>query len=157
MAQAQPHPDNNSRNNDTIIPLRRWIEGEASVRLIAGFGEVNHKYALLLRKITIAYGVTGLLQHVRSYPTPAELSTASLDEQFSIDNFLVRTSGGTTTLTSSTPNWNDIKGIDMISPPLSVNVYEPSFLMSGFYDSGGTGNIEVNELKVALRALGFEP
>ena len=24
-------------------------------------------------------------------------------------------------------------------------------------DSGGTGNIEVNELKVALRALGFEP
>ena len=24
-------------------------------------------------------------------------------------------------------------------------------------DSAGTGNIEVNELKVALRALGFEP
>ena len=140
MAQAQARPDNNGSNNDTIIPLRRWIEGEASVRLIAGFGEVNHKYALLLRKITIAYGVTGLLQHVRSYPTPAELSTAALEEQFSIDNFLVRTSGGTTTLTSSTPNWNDIKGIDMISPPLSVNVYEPSFLMSGFYDSGGTGN-----------------
>ena len=145
MAEAQTQPNNSSSNNDTTIPLRRWIEGEeASVRLIAGFGEVNHKYALLLRKITIAYGITELLRHVRSYPSQAELSPASLEEQFSIDNFVVRISGetssGTTILPSSTPDWNDIKGVDMISPPLSVNIYEPSFLMSGFYDSGGAGN-----------------
>ena len=140
MAEAQTQPNNSS--NDTITPLRRWIEGEASVRLIAGFGEVNHKYALLLRKITIAYGITELLRHIRSYPTPAELSPASLEEQFSIDNFVVRISGETSsgTMPSSTPDWNDIKGVDMISPPLSANIYEPSFLMSGLYDSGGTGN-----------------
>ena len=152
MAEAQPQP-NSSSNNDTTIPLRRWIEGEASARLIAGFGEVkNHKYALLLRKTTIAYGITELLRHIRSHPpqaeqlSPAQLlrnirshlphaARASLEEQFSIDNFVVRISGA-----SSTPDWNDIKGVDMISPPLSVNIYEPSFLMSGFYDSGGTGN-----------------
>ena len=158
MAEAQPQP-NSSSNNDTTIPLRRWIEGEASARLIAGFGEGNHKYAFLLRKTTIAYGITELLRHVRSHPpqaeqlSPAQLlrnirshppqaAPASLEEQFSIDNFVVRISGETSsgTMPSSTPDWNDIKGVDMISPPLSANIYEPSFLMSGLYDSGGTGN-----------------
>ena len=136
MAEAQTQPNNSSSNNDTTIPLRRWIEGEeASVRLIAGFGEVNHKYALLLRKTTIAYGITELLRRVRSHPpqaeqlSPAQLlrnirshlphaARASLEEQFSIDNFVVRISGetssGTTILPSSTPDWNDIKGVDDI-------------------------------------------
>lgn len=120
---------------DTLIPLRNWIEGEASAQLIAGFGKKNTQDELILRKTTIAYGIIELLQHVRSSPP-----VNSIGVQCCIDNFIVRISDNSRADDPTMPTWNNIVGIDMICPQLSVKIYEPSFLFSGFYDNGGGGN-----------------
>jgi hypothetical protein len=52
-----------------------------------------------------------------------------------MDNFVVRTNND---CQSSRPSWKDIKGVDMLSPTLSVSIVEPSFLLGLFQE--GTGH-----------------
>jgi len=82
---------------------------------------------ILLGKIAVAYGIAELLRRVRA-------SLILLDEQFSIDNFVVRTNADGL---SFRPSWRDIEGVDMLSPKLSVNIVEPSFLRGSFQEGNG--------------------
>jgi hypothetical protein len=79
---------------------------------------------ILLRKTAVAYGIGELLRRVRA-------SLILLDEQFNIDNFVVRTNADGL---SSCPSWRDIEGVEMLSPKLSVNIVEPSFLLGSFQE-----------------------
>ena len=79
---------------------------------------------ILLRKTAVAYGIGELLRRVRA-------SLILLDEQFNIDNFVVRTNADGL---SSRPSWRDIEGVEMLSPKLSVNIVEPSFLLGSFQE-----------------------
>jgi hypothetical protein len=104
---TKPPPKNIDKNK--LIPLRKWIEGEASAQLVAGFGEKERQNVLILRKTTIAYGITELLRHDRSHPSPV-LSPISIQDQCSIDNFIVRISGDKEAMASNPYAWNDIVG-----------------------------------------------
>jgi len=103
---TKPPPKNIDKNK--LIPLRKWIEGEASAQLVAGFGEKERQNVLILRKTTIAYGITELLRHDRSHPSV--LSPISIQDQCSIDNFIVRISGDKEAMASNPYAWNDIVG-----------------------------------------------
>ena len=63
-----------------------------------------------------------------------------LDEQFNIDNFVVRTNADGL---SSRPSWRDIEGVGMLSPKLSVNIVEPSFLRGSFQEGNGDDQEEM--------------
>mmetsp|Transcript_7945 Transcript_7945/g.17919 ORF Transcript_7945/g.17919 Transcript_7945/m.17919 type:complete len:1329 (+) Transcript_7945:91-4077(+) len=134
-------------STDALIPFRKWIVDEAkkqiSARQFAGRGEKQHKQESILRKTTIAYGIAELLRHARDHPSMVH-SPLSLGDQCSIDNFAVRTSGEELVATAelagqniSQTTWNGIKGVDMVSPRRSVNIVEPLFLCSLFYDGSG--------------------
>ncbi len=88
---------------------------------------------ILLGKTAVAYGIAELLRRVRA-------SLILLDEQFSIDNFVVRTNAESL---RSRPSWRDIEGVDMLSPKLSVNIVEPSFLRGSFQEGNGDDQEEM--------------
>ena len=117
----------------SLAPLRRWTEGE-SKKAPQTSGRCTTEYTQnLLRKSTVAYGIGELLRRVRA-------SLILLDEQFNIDNFVVRTNADGQ---SSRPSWRDIKGVDILSPKLSVDIVEPSFLCSSDDQEEMGGYLEV--------------
>ena len=117
-------------NRVALAPLRAWKEGESERQISApqtsGRCEAANKQTLL-RKTAVAYGIAELLKKNRShrYSTSPH---ASLDGQCSIDNFVVRTK---VPGRGSQPTWRDVEGVDMLSPKLSVDILEPSFLWDG--------------------------
>ena len=100
------------------------------------------KKRLILRKTTVAYGIAKLIKqaaaaHRHSVDsldrTPS--SVVSINKQLcNIDNFIVRIN--TTAQSSSSHPCSDIEGVDMLSPRLSVNIIEPSFLQDWDHDNG---------------------
>jgi hypothetical protein len=82
---------------------------------------------MFLRKTTVAYGMAELLRQTRARRYSAS-SHASLDGQCNVDNFVVRTK---VPGRGSQPTWRDVEGVDMLSPKLSVDILEPSFLWDG--------------------------
>ena len=88
---------------------------------------------MLLGKTAEAYGIGELLRQVRA-------SLILLDKQLSIDNFVVPTNADGL---SSYPSWRDIEGVDMLSPKLSVNIVEPSFLRGSFQEGNGDDQEEM--------------
>jgi hypothetical protein len=84
------------------------------------------KKRLILRKTTVAYGIATLIKQAAALArTPS--SVISINKQLcNIDNFIVRIN--TTAQCSSSHSCSDIEGVDMLSPRLSVNIIEPSFL-----------------------------
>eukprot|EP00584_Thalassiosira_punctigera_P010333 CAMPEP_0172526094 /NCGR_PEP_ID=MMETSP1067-20121228/1094_1 /TAXON_ID=265564 ORGANISM="Thalassiosira punctigera, Strain Tpunct2005C2" /NCGR_SAMPLE_ID=MMETSP1067 /ASSEMBLY_ACC=CAM_ASM_000444 /LENGTH=1314 /DNA_ID=CAMNT_0013309531 /DNA_START=85 /DNA_END=4029 /DNA_ORIENTATION=- len=127
-----------SNSSDSLFPLRKWIEREAlndqiSGQPIAGFGDAKEKRDMILRKTIIAYGMTELLAHSRAHHSIAP--SPSVCEQFSLDNFAIRFSFSDVAEAAAgasgqyyLPGWKDITGVDMISPPISMNILEPSYL-----------------------------
>ena len=115
-------------NGVTLAPLQRWTEGESKNARHAPGREAAEYTQNLLRKTAVAYGIGELLRRVR-------VSLILLDEQFNIDNFVVRANADGQ---SSRPSWKDIEGVDMLSPKLSVSLVEPSFLLGSFQE--GTGD-----------------
>jgi hypothetical protein len=110
-------------------PLRQWIEDESwwmnfFARQEPGGGE-NVIKQTILRKTVIAFGIAELLRQVARFHHISALPQASVDDRCSIDNFVVRTKEPGR---RSHPTWKDIEGVDMLSPKLSVNIVEPSFL-----------------------------
>mmetsp|Transcript_20089 Transcript_20089/g.36649 ORF Transcript_20089/g.36649 Transcript_20089/m.36649 type:complete len:994 (+) Transcript_20089:84-3065(+) len=150
-----------SKSSDALVPLRKWIELES----LADFrveDETNEK-EVILRKTTIAYGLAELLMRTRTQHHCIDPSSLSLGVQFSIDNFVVRysdvSSSSSSSLAASSataghvdfqPRWKDITGLDMISPPILMNIGEPSFLRavdSSNDDNGDEGDDrDVNEI-----------
>jgi hypothetical protein len=122
-----------NNNRDSLTPLRRWTEDDSKkARQALGWGAAEYTQNLL-RKTAVAYGIGELLRRVRA-------SMVLLDEQLNIDNFVVRTNGDGL---SSRPSWRDIKGVDMLSPKLSVNIVEPSFLRGCFQEGNGDDQEEM--------------
>jgi len=115
------------------VLLRQWAEDELNKCKQFPSSELR-EYAnsiLILRKTTVAYGVAQLMKQARTqHHSGSSLATLPppivlLNEQLlSIDNFTVRMN---TTAQMSHP-CSDIEGVDMISPKLSVDIIEPSFL-----------------------------
>jgi len=96
------------------------------------------KKLLILRKATVAYGIATLLKqaaaaHRYSGSLDDTLSSiASINKQLcNIDNFVVRINAAA----QSSHPCSDIEGVDMLSPRLSVNIIEPSFLQD--WDDNG--------------------
>ncbi len=122
-----PWDSNNNRAALALVPLGQWTEGKARELILAqqtpGHGEAENKQ-MLLRKTTVTYGIGELLRQTRVRRDPAS-PPMPLDKECIMDNFVVRTKAAGR---SSHPSWKDIKGVDMLSPRLSVNIVEPSFL-----------------------------
>ena len=126
---------------ETIIPLRSWIELDATRKssqqqLAKSQDEITIlSKQSLLRRTTVAFGIVELLKNARVVSASQPLSAATV----SVDNFVVHTfpraSGG---FASST--WNDISGVSMLSPSLSAQIIEPSFL-ANFMDEGNEGSL----------------
>mmetsp|Transcript_19299 Transcript_19299/g.46304 ORF Transcript_19299/g.46304 Transcript_19299/m.46304 type:complete len:1293 (+) Transcript_19299:334-4212(+) len=124
---------------DSLVPLREWIEASAkeqiSAQKTAGFQEKKYMDELILRTTTIAFGIAELLRHARR--PSLDHPPTSHGGQCRIDNFVVRVAAASEK--TSLPTRNDIKGVDMLSPPQSVNIVEPSFLQSVFFDEDQLG------------------
>ena len=117
-------------NSVALLPLREWKERESERQISApqtpGRCDAANKQ-MFLRKTAVAYGIAELLRLTRAHRYSA-LSQVSLDDQCNIDNFVVRTK---VPGQGSHPTWRDVEGVDMLSPKLSVNIVEPSFLWDG--------------------------
>jgi hypothetical protein len=100
------------------------FEKQVSAWPTPGSSEAEHKQ-IILRKTVIAYGIAQLLKQAARSHRESGIPQVSLDVQSSINNFVVRTK---TPGRRSRPTWKDIAGVDMLSPRLSVNLIEPSFL-----------------------------
>jgi hypothetical protein len=130
---------------DVVIPLRQWIlqKGGANKQCGPECHEERSQEAeslvnkrILLRKTTVAYGIAELLKHASRSGSSGMLARPPNISH--LDNFAVRvgnnnTTGGSSTNSSSSssnqrPFLNNIEGVDMISPRLSVDIIEPSFL-----------------------------
>jgi hypothetical protein len=132
MPSVRNHQARPSDNGYVLAPLRKWIEGESTKQIspwqTAGHGGDEKKRVLLL-KTTVAYGMAQLLRKSRSLLSLAfhPVKTSSLHTQFNMDNFVVRTKTISNDGQHSQPTWKDIKGVDMLSPKLSVNIVEAWF------------------------------
>jgi len=117
-------------NRVEFVQLRQWIEGDLNIyRSFSERGAGEYGYKLMtLRQTTVAYGIAELLKLARSrcYSGLA-LPPISLSDQCSIDNFIVRVN---VTAQTSHP-CSDIEGVDMLTPRLSINIIEPSYLRDG--------------------------
>jgi len=109
-----------------VIPLRQWVEREAKLQIpVVDKGQVDpikHKNVMIIRKITVAYGISEILRHLnlRQVDPGGEAAKDTLGMNCSIDNFAVRVSGEETPV--------NIEGVDMLSPVISSQISEPSFL-----------------------------
>jgi len=136
-----------SGNSDARVPLREWIESETekrnSARQTTAFDETRDKKEWILRKTTVAFGITELLIHSREHSF-----TEPPSKLCSINNFSVRICDETAAaaVQFSQPAWKGIKGVDMISPQLSSNIVEPSFLCSSFFDDSDGVDQEADEM-----------
>ena len=113
-------------NRVEFVQLRQWTEGESIIYKSfseQGAGEYGYKL-MTLRQTTVAYGIAELLKLARSRCSGLALPPISLSEQCNIDNFIVRVNS---TFQTSHP-CSDIEGVDMLTPRLSINIIEPSFL-----------------------------
>jgi len=148
-------------SRESLVPLREWLEASAKTQILArridGFQEKKQMDELILRKTTIAFGIAELLRHARrtkSVPADSDGRHPNLNhfpilrgKQCGIDNFVVRTAAVSDQ--TSLPTWNDIKGVNMLSPTQSVNIVEPSFLHSNFFNADQMGRY----LEVEIPAL----
>ena len=144
-------------SSDTLVPLRRWIEGEVKEQLaaarqtttisIAGC-EKERRKEMILRKTTVAYGMAEVLRRARPNSraphTPLSLSQC-YGQICSADNFVVRSTSNEAAPIAA--GWRNIKGVDMLSPQLSVNISEPYFLRSIFASGDEQGFDQQGEVQ----------
>ena len=128
--------NSNNQFSSSLSSSAAWGSGGGS----CGDECEQKKKRLILRKATVAYGIATLLEqaaaaHRHSVDsldrTPS--SVVSINKQLcNIDNFIVRIN--TTAQSSSSHPCSDIEGVDVLSPRLSVNIIEPSFLQDWDHD-----------------------
>jgi len=115
--------DMSRASSNVVAPLRQWAEDVSTkASQSSGRGEAENKQYIILRKTAVAYGIGELLRQARSHRDMASCN---------IDNFVVRTKAAGR---GSQATWRDIEGVEMLSPRLSVNIVEPSFLCEGYDD-----------------------
>ena len=141
-----------STDNDScvvaLVPLRRWIAVDLQ-KWLAGTRDddiAQRREEVLLHKITVAFGIAELLKHARD-----QLGSATAGEQCcNIDNFAVHVASPPSTARSPRI---DVRGVEMLSPKLSVEIVEPFFLQPGI---GGGGDDRKREDPLAGRYLEAE-
>ena len=107
----------------TLVSLRTWITVEETTD-----GDTKPpEDELLLRKTTVAYGIAEVLKRVNAPPL-----------RWDIDNFAVRVASSASPPSRGAPPWAGVRGVAMLSPRLSVEITEPSFLRGGI-DGGERG------------------
>lgn len=115
-------------NKNLYAPLRQWIMCEwmaqFSAQLTTGDVTTSHK-VYIQKTILIAFGIAELLRHTRS-------STISINEQYDIDNFVVRKEA-----TNFSEEEDVFVSVDMVSPKLSVNLVEITILRSDLGECEG--------------------
>ena len=106
------------------VPLRNWVKNEA--KKITTTAEPNKK--LICCQTTVAYGIAELLllRAKNNYAAAKINNGQPLEEEIRIDNFAV-------CVKKDNPNsirrpWDDIGGVSMISPAISISIGEPSYL-----------------------------
>ena len=124
-----------------IIPLRDWMATEAKEAdkkvINGGSGKKNFATATsvesIIRKTTIAYGILELILHCLK----EEEQSNHVDDVIELDNFSVHVS-------EKPPRqqpWDDIRGVSMLSPEISLTIEEPAYL-SCLFEQGGTHNLQ---------------
>eukprot|EP00804_Cyclotella_cryptica_P020127 CCRYP_014899-RB/>CCRYP_014899-RB protein AED:0.03 eAED:0.03 QI:211/1/1/1/1/1/6/342/1334 len=119
-----------------IVPLRRWVALQENASMIPHAKRRSYQLGLqraaILRKITLSYAIGELLQHLKF--SVSSYSQAELLRLFSVDNFSVHVSTDQT----SDEGW-EVMGVDMISPPLCVQLTSNLFSISDFFESAVDG------------------
>jgi hypothetical protein len=95
-----------------------------SAQLTTGDVTTSHK-VYIQKTILIAFGMAELLRHTRS-------SNISINEQYDIDNFVVRKEA-----TNFSEKEDVVVSVDMVSPKLSVNLVEITILRSDLSECVG--------------------
>jgi hypothetical protein len=105
----------NDTTNTSLIPLLGWLhyEGHKSSSRQDGF----QLRAGIIRKLTVAFAIGKLLQHMKA--SVVGYSQDELLRLCCVDNFAVQIAAGGT----CDQGW-DVIGIDMISPPMSLQLTE---------------------------------
>ena len=120
MAAAVAGNDDES----TLIPLRGWIANEEK----KSEPRLQHSVAWsykesIIRKTTIAYGILEIV--LRCSETTREIASPHPDDEIlRIDNFSIHVSKKSL----QQQPWDDIKGVSMLSPKLSLAIEEPAYL-----------------------------
>jgi len=118
------------------VPLRKWIQDEAKEKALEAQKNGSDQIILskkqtLLRKTTVAYGIVELLRHSRILSKCQNLTTARLcrSKECNVDNFVVHLFSQNQPIGSTEQTqWNNVRGVSMISPALSAQIAEPLFL-----------------------------
>ena len=129
-----------------IVPLRTWTENDAKAAPFADQQQSNknnferNKKESIIRRTTVAYGIVELLKRSKKLE----------DEEMRIDNFVVFLSNEV----RSSPSWDDINGVGMISSGLSLMIEEPSYLSALLEGEDRDGRIVGRCLEVELISAG---
>jgi len=135
MATAVATTDDNNNDDDALIPLRSWMDIEAKKTFHPS--EKNKcspqnnnniscsKESSIIRKTTVAYGILELL--IRRSNNNNDGTLGQDDDVMRIDNFAVHVSQKSLQQPHHQP-WDDIKGVSMLSPGLSLSIEEPAYL-----------------------------
>ena len=133
---------------DVLIPLRNWIKGDAADQSRQKNENKKRCKESMIRKATVAYGIVELL--VRCPNNNVALDD---DANIRIDNFAVCVCKKTADdRSSSSPSWDDIKGVSMLSSGLSLSIEEPSYLSCLFEEGGEKDDQMGRYLEVELDA-----
>ncbi|MCP4748586.1 MAG: hypothetical protein GY874_20990, partial [Desulfobacteraceae bacterium] len=124
------------------VPLRSWMESEEENT--PGSQTNNNNKNNIIRKATITYGIVELLKQLDN-----DGGSTDDDKIIRIDNFMVCTSE------ENTRSWDDIKGVSMLSPALSLKIEEPFYLSGLFGDDEKTEDGKTDQ-KIVGRCLEVE-
>ena len=101
-----------TRVTEVLVPLRNWLAIEAAAKP-SSIDRSNSNKESFIRRTTVAYGIAELLKRT---------DVAKIDEYARIDNIVVFLSK------NEVRPGEDIKGIGMIWPVLTLKIEEPSYL-----------------------------
>jgi hypothetical protein len=155
MAAAAAAAADDNKNDDSLllIPLRNWMYTEAAAAKKSNDDDKKLLYSQnnndmktcncnskesIIRKTTIAYGILELLtlfskNNNRNEGKMTTTTTPDEDdeEMIQIDNFAVYVTKKSSQQQQQQQHhqpWDDIKGVSMISPALSLTIEEPAYL-----------------------------
>ncbi len=130
-----------------LVPLRSWIKSEAERDQQANNILLHKK--LIVCQATVAYGIVELLLRAKRHAA-ASKNGRLLEEELRVDNFAVCVVKDKSNSTQRP--WDDIKGVSMLCPSISISIEEPSYLsclMEEDEENGGE-TIEGRSLEVEL-------